>query len=430
MPQLTRLKSTLLLILLFFNCHFIFAQEKSPNRIFLPLTFEKGYGDNFGVMLFALGAIDDDLAEALPKINQKVQGLPAKWKKIKQRVFVFDRPQFVYQNYLAGYFSKELSQNLSYDFDKNTSALSQKPIKCYVNWITGEDENGVEKSLIDTNNNLDFSDERGFDLKDYDPLSPSNILEINYETNFEKEIIEQKVYFQISKSQGHLFYQFPQYATTKLAGLNSPAIEIYTNPISHSLSVFVVTDSLKVEDKMMNKQTAQINDYIKINREVYKIIGLTASNKLELERISEPPLYASSTGFQAIPIKGFEFSSKQPISSADYKGKYLFVEFWGTWCGGCIADIPALKQIYNKVDKRKVEFLGIAGHDQPKDLEKFFSKTPIPWPQILSSAENPIPDHYNITGYPASVLIDPDGKIIAKNLHSSQLEVMLEKLLN
>ncbi|RYD74896.1 MAG: TlpA family protein disulfide reductase, partial [Sphingobacteriales bacterium] len=75
---------------------------------------------------------------------------------------------------------------------------------------------------------------------------------------------------------------------------------------------------------------------------------------------------------------------------------------------------------YKKLDSNKIAFLGIAVDDK-EQLKKYIEKEKILWPQILSNEENKIKDIYNIDSYPTTLLIDPNGKIIAKNLRGEDL---------
>jgi thiol-disulfide isomerase/thioredoxin len=106
----------------------------------------------------------------------------------------------------------------------------------------------------------------------------------------------------------------------------------------------------------------------------------------------------------------------------------VFIDFWGTWCKGCVEEIPTLKKIYQDIDKDKFEFISIACHDSPQKLKTFIDKEQIRWPQILSDDTNKIADLYGVRGFPTSVLINSQGMIIAKNLPPNILRDKLKEL--
>lgn len=459
MPQLTHPKSTLLLVLLFINCHSIFAQKKNPNTILLPLTFKEGNGI-FSTGRSGLQFDDDNPKNPWFKTQDEITGIPPGWKDVKKTIIHLYMRQFVYQNYKTGKISDKWYEQLqeSWGWLPDTTEFTKTPIKCYVNVIRGIDESGIEKLMIDTNNNLDFSDET-FLIPEEQIRIPNevskNLRYVNTEIYNNNKVEQRKIPLLITLSRGDFWYEYPQHATTSITTYvnnkqKSIDLAVYVDPNYKRLAVVVPSDSvfrqriLPPVPKMGNSTlspeylknykidtdlAAQKNEFIKIGDEVYKIKGITRSNQLELERLpANKPLTSSQINFPAIPIKGVEFTSKKPISSADHKGKYLLVKFWGTWCGPCVGEIPNLKELYEKVDKNKIEFLGIPSNDNPATLEKFLVKTPLPWPQILSNKDNPIANSYNIRSYPSSVLIDPDGIIIAKNLHTQQLHYTLANL--
>ncbi len=80
----------------------------------------------------------------------------------------------------------------------------------------------------------------------------------------------------------------------------------------------------------------------------------------------------------------------------DFKGKYLFIDFWATWCKPCVEQMPELASLYGKVDTDRVAFLGIVGEDRPDRLKKFLQKKPTAWPQIFSDTTNRLVEAYNI----------------------------------
>jgi len=133
-------------------------------------------------------------------------------------------------------------------------------------------------------------------------------------------------------------------------------------------------------------------------------------------------------GYPFQPFKTKLFNSEVPISSLDYKGRYLFIDFWGTWCKPCVQELPDLQRIYEGIDKSKVAFISIAGNDTPASLSRFLKKRPLAWPQILSDSTNKLIETYHITSFPTNVLVGPDGKVVAKDVHGSALEQKLAEL--
>jgi peroxiredoxin len=122
----------------------------------------------------------------------------------------------------------------------------------------------------------------------------------------------------------------------------------------------------------------------------------------------------------------------KPISLNDFKGKYVLIDFWASWCRPCRAQNPELVALYKKFKGKNFEIFGIS-LDQNKDAwVQAIAADKLTWPQgsdlqYWNSAPAKL---YNITFIPFNYLIGPDGTILAKNLTGKDLENKLQELLN
>jgi len=97
---------------------------------------------------------------------------------------------------------------------------------------------------------------------------------------------------------------------------------------------------------------------------------------------------------------------------ASLKGKYVVLDFWGTWCGFCIKGFPKMRDYYSKYHA-KVEFVGIACKDKKSVWTKCIKDEGLQWTQLLNGVDNnDFAKKYNIECFPTKVLIDKEGKII------------------
>jgi len=122
-----------------------------------------------------------------------------------------------------------------------------------------------------------------------------------------------------------------------------------------------------------------------------------------------------------------DIKSNKIINLDDYAGKYLFIDFWGSWCLPCLQQIPLLTEIYKEVDISKIDFVGIAGRDKYNDALKVINDHNITWKNILSTEGNNLTDIFNVVKYPTGMLINPEGKIIEKDIHGVELIRYLRK---
>lgn len=114
----------------------------------------------------------------------------------------------------------------------------------------------------------------------------------------------------------------------------------------------------------------------------------------------------------------------------DHLGKYLFIDFWASWCPPCRAELPSLVKRYAKYHPLGLEVLGVS-FDKDKSLWlKAIHYEQLPWQQVsdLKFWNNKVGQIYGIRLIPANVLIDPNGVIVARNLHGEELDRKLEDI--
>ncbi|WP_177192325.1 TlpA family protein disulfide reductase [Chitinophaga arvensicola] len=105
----------------------------------------------------------------------------------------------------------------------------------------------------------------------------------------------------------------------------------------------------------------------------------------------------------------------QPISFSSFRGKYVMIDFWSSWCGPCKASFPYMKELYQQYRSDKFEILGISIDEDKGAWLKELKKQELPWPQLLDT-KNVSVNSFAITAVPTAYLISPDGKIIMKQV--------------
>lgn len=123
----------------------------------------------------------------------------------------------------------------------------------------------------------------------------------------------------------------------------------------------------------------------------------------------------------------------QPVKLSDFKGKYVLIDFWASWCGPCRAENPNVVKVYNQYKDNGFTVLGISlDNEKGRDAWlKAINKDQLTWTQVsdLKGWYNEVAALYSVKAVPQNFLIDPNGKIIAKNLRGEELAAKLKEII-
>lgn len=281
--------------------------------------------------------------------------------------------------------------------------------------------------------NADWKTMRLFDVKGSSPSSSlKNFLQIwrehirdlntigmilqNPQTNSNDSVVQKAITQQASIRSSFVRY-IEEYAdTTKYLPNAIFAVQVLNVPVEKEfLSTFVSN----LEARFPN------NPMVEAYKERYN--KKLSELQQQQDVINNSPV---GIGKQAPEITLPDPSGKE-VSLSSFKGKYVLVDFWASWCKPCRQENPNVVKAYNQYKGKSFTVLGVSLDESKEKWEQAIKDDGLIWTHIsdLNGWQSVVVRTYMIQGIPANVLLDPDGKIIGRNLRGPDLIKKLEETL-
>lgn len=164
-----------------------------------------------------------------------------------------------------------------------------------------------------------------------------------------------------------------------------------------------ITNQLSIELKD-NKYAKQVYEHISVLR--------------KLQPGMDAPLFTQNN------------TESNPVKLEDYRGKYLLIDFWASWCNPCRKANPIVLKTYKRYAYKNFEILGVSMDSEKTKWLQAIENDQLPWTQVsaLKGWQNPVAKLYAVNSIPHAILIDPEGKIVKRGVEAEELESILKEI--
>lgn len=160
-----------------------------------------------------------------------------------------------------------------------------------------------------------------------------------------------------------------------------------------------------------------------------KAPNISSEDKEDAERFLKKLQAAAALKSKPLDLK-FTAVDGREVDLSKMRGKVVLIDFWATWCGPCVAELPNVKKAYKDLNPKGFEIIGISLDSDKAKLEAFVKKEDMAWPQYFDGKgwKNDISSLHGINSIPAMWLVNKEGMVVDTNARSG-LEEKVEKLL-
>ncbi|RQO75102.1 alkyl hydroperoxide reductase [Pedobacter sp. KBW06] len=238
----------------------------------------------------------------------------------------------------------------------------------------------------------------------------------------------------LNKEQKQLYLEYEKAETAKdstaIARIEKELFRIYRE--SDALNKAFIMKHPKSYVSLTNiKDLGMSTDYAELAA-LYKSIdpSLKASPGGKKMAATLAVLQKGSNGQAMLDFTQNDMEGK-PVRFSSFKGKYVLVDFWASWCGPCRGENPNVLKAYNEFKDKGFTVLGVSLDDSADKWKKAVEEDKMPWTQVsdLKGWKNEVSTYYGIQGIPSNYLVDPNGVIIARNLRGEALPKKLKELM-
>jgi thiol-disulfide isomerase/thioredoxin len=430
-------------------CNFSFAQKS----ITIPLTTHGGYGPFRSGSLWT-GPLDAD--------KPKVSNIPADIKEYVIRSIDFQEYNKVYRTYVEQYgLTKQqiLPGLTTYDYD--TTMLTAKDYLHRFNVIVGTNLKNQLVVIIDVNNNSSYSDDMVYTFEKLTTAEeqskvklPTTILPFEFYDGKSIRKLPTKVF--INPYRGNWNVNFidtvenKYFLAIKILLYKKGTITVrgkkyniflynYGQALSYTgantrLMIWPAGKTLLTESE--GNETFKIGDTFTTDHQQYKFASTSMfGDTVKLDYIGYTSRPTGAFENYYVPNVAANTVDGVPFNLSNHKGRYVLLDFWGTWCAPCIQAMPGIALLHEKYKDKSFVMVSVADDHDLSKVKQFNEHLKMNWINVFqqrggTGSERNLIDKFKISEFPTLILVDPDGKIISRGKTIGEVERILAKALS
>ena len=430
----------------------LFGCNSQKNELTINLQHVKGYGPFRNGRVITFPSRDS--------IHYK--GVPKDLDEYVVRSIIMQSRQHFWNLYKSGKMTKERFNQLATYYSLDSTKLTSDFVDSEIIMLTGTRHDRKRLIIIDSNNDEDFSGDRILEFefpvskeKEEELEKSTPVISADFEYYREGKITAMKANLQPSPYRGSLgvtyntdnevekkydlFISYPEHRYGQVK-INHSKYDIYVSNGFSSMqyskqraSIYVCKSGEKPSE-IKGDLPYQIGDIFNTGKQDYSIDNISVwGDTLSIKYIGENTHPEGFIEGLRVPKFISQKLDHSEFSLKDYPGKFILLDFWGTWCNPCIKSIPDIKELHKDFRDKNLVLVSVAFDTDVEKVTQFVKDQQMDWEHVFVDQKTQdkanIVEKLRVTAFPTTILISPDGLILARNKPLTELRVILKEKL-